>query len=146
MGYNDRGQCPMLVDDKCSIYEDRPQTCRDYDCRIFTATGICEAHESQAPIAQRVREWVFHYRSDEDRQEHTTLQAAAAFLEKNRDLFPPGTLPGQPGPLAIAAIGIYRLFAGIAHQANSVIVQAIDTALSGGTPRGSRRCSPRARE
>ena len=68
---------------------------------IFAATGICESHESQATIAQRVGEWVFHYRSDEDRQEHATLQAATAFLEKNRDLFPPGTLPRQPGPLAI---------------------------------------------
>src|SRR4051812_18756771 len=35
MGYNKKGECPMLVDGKCSIYEDRPQTCRDYDCRIF---------------------------------------------------------------------------------------------------------------
>ncbi len=31
MGYDDRGYCPMLVDDKCSIYEDRPQACRTYD-------------------------------------------------------------------------------------------------------------------
>ena len=40
MGYCDKGQCPMLVDNQCSIYEHRPQTCRDYDCRVFAATGI----------------------------------------------------------------------------------------------------------
>jgi Fe-S-cluster containining protein len=40
MGYTDQGYCPMLVAGECSIYEDRPQTCRDYDCRVFAATGI----------------------------------------------------------------------------------------------------------
>ena len=30
----------MLVDGRCSIYEHRPRTCRTYDCRIFTATGL----------------------------------------------------------------------------------------------------------
>src|SRR2546429_9001558 len=28
MGYNDNGHCPMLIDNKCSIYEYRRQTCR----------------------------------------------------------------------------------------------------------------------
>ena len=34
------GTCQMLNAGKCSIYEDRPQTCLDYDCRIFTAAGV----------------------------------------------------------------------------------------------------------
>lgn len=130
MGYDEQGRCPMLIDDRCSIYEDRPQTCRDFDCRIYAATALSDDHETQAVIAQRVREWVFHYESEEERQEHATLQAAAAFLEKNRGLFPPGTLPNQPGPLAIVAIRIYRLFAGIAQKTSAEIVHAIATALS----------------
>jgi Fe-S-cluster containining protein len=28
------GSCVYLVDDKCSIYEERPHTCRTYDCRV----------------------------------------------------------------------------------------------------------------
>src|SRR5437763_4457379 len=40
LGYDDRGQCPMLVDNQCSIYSHRPRTCRAYDCRVFAATGI----------------------------------------------------------------------------------------------------------
>ena len=40
MGYNEHGCCPMLTGGKCSIYEHRSQTCRSYDCRIFTAAGI----------------------------------------------------------------------------------------------------------
>jgi Fe-S-cluster containining protein len=40
MGYDERGRCPMLIDEVCSIYEHRPRTCRTYDCRVFPAAGI----------------------------------------------------------------------------------------------------------
>jgi Fe-S-cluster containining protein len=30
---NERGGCSMLIDKKCSIYENRPFACRQYDCR-----------------------------------------------------------------------------------------------------------------
>ena len=40
LGYDEHGHCPMLVDDKCSIYEHRPISCRNYDCRIFLAALI----------------------------------------------------------------------------------------------------------
>src|SRR5438552_2615582 len=53
LGYDERGHCPMLVDGRCSIYEHRPQTCRIYDCRVFTAAGIELAEPSKAEIAAR---------------------------------------------------------------------------------------------
>lgn len=60
MGYDERGHCPMLVDDECSIYADRPQTCRDFDCRVLAAAGLSPEpaslpHEviAQGGIAQR---------------------------------------------------------------------------------------------
>ena len=30
---NKTGGCSMFVDGACSIYEDRPQACRQFDCR-----------------------------------------------------------------------------------------------------------------
>jgi Fe-S-cluster containining protein len=30
---NKQGGCAMLIDGKCSIYEDRPKACRQFDCR-----------------------------------------------------------------------------------------------------------------
>lgn len=33
------GECVYLVKGKCSIYERRPQTCRQFDCRDFYHTG-----------------------------------------------------------------------------------------------------------
>ena len=112
MGFNEKGQCPMLVDDRCSIYEDRPQTCRDYDCRVFTATGIDPGSEGgRAQIAARVRLWKFTYRDDAARAVYSAVQAAAAFLLDHRDCFPHETLPRTPVQLAMLAIQVHEVFA-----------------------------------
>jgi hypothetical protein len=118
----------MLAAGGCSIYEHRPRTCRDYDCRIFAATGVPVDPRTQTAIAQRVGEWEFGYRQEEGRTQHRTLHLAADFLRKNRDLFPPGTLPAQPAQLALLAIRVYRLFASadeIAFVPDSSLVHAI---------------------
>lgn len=138
MGYTENGQCPMLVDNECSIYEYRPQTCRDYDCRIFAATGVPVDARKQAEIAQRVEAWVFDYENDESRGEQSTLRAAAAFLQKNRDLFPQGSLPAYPVQLAALAVRISKVFAEMTAKRrddptaapDAVIARAILNALS----------------
>jgi uncharacterized protein len=76
--YDERGHCPMLVDGRCSIYEHRPRTCRTYDCRIFTATGLdvdAEA-ETKADIAARSRRWRFTFPTDDDHRHHAAVRAA----------------------------------------------------------------------
>ena len=132
MGYNDEGHCPMLVDNECSIYEHRPQTCRDYDCRVFAATGVAVDEQTQAEIADRVKAWVFRYESEESREGHTVVKQAAAFLQRNRDLFPVGSLPNYPVQLAALAVRIYRLFSDttVKNRPDAVIAQAIVSALS----------------
>ena len=140
MGYDDQGRCPMLKGGECSIYEDRPQTCRDYDCRVFAATGIAVDREAQPEIARRVAAWAFTYESGESRAEHGTVQAAAAFLQANRDLFPPGSLPNYPVQLAALAVRIYRLFSDLtsktpqdaSRDSDAAIAQAILSALRDG--------------
>ena len=78
MGYDENGHCPMLRDGACSIYDDRPRTCRTYDCRIFAATGLeLEEHEKPA-IAVRSRRWVFDFSSDLDRAARDAVLAAVA--------------------------------------------------------------------
>lgn len=111
MGYDDQGQCPMLIANECSIYEHRPQTCRDYDCRVFAATGVAVDEPTQAEIAQRVKAWAFAYENNESREEHSNVKAAARFLQENRELFPQGAIPAYPVQLAALAVRIYRLFA-----------------------------------
>ncbi|MGA2047257.1 MAG: hypothetical protein ABSG96_06170 [Terracidiphilus sp.] len=138
MGYNDSGECPMLVNGECSIYEDRPQTCRAYDCRVFAATGIAVDRETQPEIARRVNEWVFNYESEESRWEHRVVEQAARFLSENRDLFPHGSLPNYPVQLAAVAIQIYKLFNELTENRDkclsgledAAIAQAVVAALS----------------
>ena len=136
MGYDDQGRCPMLVDNECSIYEDRPQTCRDYDCRVFAATGIAVDPKTQAEIATRVQAWAFDYESEKSREEHRAVKESAAFLEKNRDLFRPGSLPRYPVQLAALAITIYKLFAELTGKKptaapDAAIAKAIMNAMKG---------------
>ncbi|HEX3542140.1 MAG TPA: YkgJ family cysteine cluster protein, partial [Acidimicrobiales bacterium] len=62
LGYDERGHCPMLVDGKCSIYEDRPRACRTYDCRVFAAAGV----ELDNAIGDQARRWRFRFPHAED--------------------------------------------------------------------------------
>ena len=104
MGYDQHGNCPMLVEGKCSIYSDRPKTCRNYDCRIFVAAGIEVGGKEKNRIQERVGKWRFTYPTDRDRQEHDAVLATARFLRENPGLFPGGTVPGSSSQLAILAI------------------------------------------
>lgn len=86
LGYDENGHCPMLVDDRCSIYEHRPKTCRTYDCRIYAAAGV-EVDETEKPgIARRARRWRFDYPSPADEAEHDAVRAAAAYVREQEDL------------------------------------------------------------
>lgn len=74
LGYDERGHCPMLVDDRCSIYEHRPRTCRTYDCRVFAATGVAIA--DKPAVAAQVARWRFSFPTEEDRARYEAVRAA----------------------------------------------------------------------
>jgi len=78
LGYDEHGRCPMLVDERCSIYAHRPRTCRVYDCRAFAATGTALDEPSDAAIQVRVRRWRFSYPTADDRAAHDELLANVA--------------------------------------------------------------------
>jgi uncharacterized protein len=103
------GSCPMLKERKCSIYAQRPQTCRDYDCRIFAAAGIAAGGEDRSVINRRVSEWRFTYHTDGDLAAHAAVRLAAAFIKEKRDSFP-GRVPTAPTGIAVLAIKVYTVF------------------------------------
>ena len=70
----------MLMDDSCTIYRDRPRTCRSYDCRIFAATGLAETAPEKAQIMARAGRWRFDYATPEDRERHEALRKGARYL------------------------------------------------------------------
>jgi hypothetical protein len=118
------------VEGDCSIYEDRPQTCRDFDCRIFAATGISVDEERQPEIAQRVKAWAFDYGTEESREQHAAVKQAAEFLQRNKDLFPPRSFPAYAVQLAALAVRIYRLFRELAGNVRSHGAALSDAAIA----------------
>mgnify|MGYP002783618191 CR=1 FL=1 len=112
MGYDARGHCPMLRDGRCSIYADRPQTCRTYDCRVYAAAGIGPGADKPA-IGARVKQWEFAYASAEARREHEAVKRAAQFIRNDATSFPPGSAPSRPAEVAVAAVKAYEAFLGV---------------------------------
>jgi Fe-S-cluster containining protein len=102
LGYDDKGHCPMLVDGRCSIYENRPRTCRTYDCRVFAAAGVEVDDENAPAIADRARRWRFDLPTADDQADYEALRAAARFLSQDGD--------HHPTEIAVLALEVYDLF------------------------------------
>ena len=80
LGYDERGHCPMLIDNRCSIYEHRPVTCRTYDCRVFPASEVVLDDDTKVLIARQAQRWRFSFPTEADRDQHDAVRAAATFL------------------------------------------------------------------
>src|SRR6478609_3360865 len=94
MGFREDGSCPFLSQRSCSIYAGRPQTCRDYDCRIYAAAGLLPDGERQA-IAERVGAWEFGFSSAQDNADAKAVMLAAQFIRANQALFPSAMRAGS---------------------------------------------------
>jgi hypothetical protein len=105
----------MLQDRACSIYANRPRTCRDYDCRMLAAAGL-DAGAGAPAINDRVRAWVFSYEGDAERCAHDAVRAAAAFVRDRRDCFPGGMAPTVPTEIAVLAVKVYPVFLNSPHD------------------------------
>jgi Fe-S-cluster containining protein len=148
LGYDGKGHCPMFKDDACSIYADRPRTCRAYDCRIFAATGLAEA--DKPAISRQAERWRFGFPSAEDERRFRAVRAAARFLRRHADAFPPGFVPGNATRQAALAIRVHAVFLepgrDVAETA-AAILRSAGITPDGGAPRpdaGSHR-KPAAR-
>ena len=114
LGYDERGACPVLVDDRCSIYEDRLLVCRTYDCRIYAATGVAPDRDE---IARQVRRWRFSYETAQDRELHEAVLAAVRFIREHPDCLPSRAAYEQPIRVATLAVATHEAFGEGAHAA-----------------------------
>ena len=110
MGYNDLGNCPMLIDNACSIYSARPRTCRTYDCRIFPAAGLEIDAATKRAIAERVGQWEFEHSTERSVERHAAVKRGATFLAHRRKELPAGSVPTNTTQLAGMAIALHELF------------------------------------
>lgn len=109
MGFSSNGHCRMFQAGGCSIYTDRPETCRTYDCRIYAAAGI-DAGEERETINRRIAAWRFDYPTAEDWREHRAVMAAASYLRQHPVRFPSGRIPSRPAEIAVLAVKTYEVF------------------------------------
>jgi len=109
LGFNKKGLCPMFADNKCSIYDYRPLTCRTYDCRIFKATGL-DVEDDRVLIYQQSNRWKFNFSDKRDLKNHRSLRAAAKFINDHAGAFPEGFIPGNIPQKAMIAVKIYEVF------------------------------------
>ena len=110
LGYDERGHCPMLVDDKCSIYEHRPRTCRVYDCRVFPAAGVNIEEPDKALIDQQANRWRFSYSTDDGRVRHEAVRAAATFLDEHAAVVFDGAAAPNNTQRAVLAVELNDAF------------------------------------
>ena len=106
LGFDQAGRCPMLVDDACTIYDQRPRTCRMYDCRVFPATGLSPAADGRPDIAAAAAQWAFTV-DEVGATDREALAAAVRFLTRHGE-----ALGGFSSAthLAVAAIRVHDLF------------------------------------
>ena len=104
LGYDERGHCPMLVDNCCSIYAHRPRACRVYDCRVFAAAGLELDEPEKSEINERARRWRFRYPTAREREQHDAVQALATALREHPERLPDGVAPTNTTQVAVFAV------------------------------------------
>jgi Fe-S-cluster containining protein len=110
MGYLSGGLCPMLKAGNCSIYQNRPSTCRAFDCRILAVAGLHIEGQWNERINNRVRAWQFSFLSEEGRQRYKAINNAAAFIKNNPTAFPNNRAPSDSATIAVLAIKVHSVF------------------------------------
>jgi uncharacterized protein len=133
MGYREDGTCPMLCAGSCVIYADRPQTCRDYDCRIYAAAGVLPDGDRPV-IRERVSAWQFEFGSPEESRAAEALRQAAGFIRSHSALFPAAMRADSATAASVLAVKTWKVFLdadqtpGIGESIQQVVQRVIDTA------------------
>lgn len=109
LGFQPDGHCRMLVGRECSIYQDRPETCRSYDCRVYAAADMT-AGEGRTEINERIKRWRFSFPGQQDQAEQLAVAATARYLRQHPVRFPGGHVPSRPSEIAVLAVKAYRVF------------------------------------
>jgi uncharacterized protein len=110
LGYDKQGRCPMLVRNKCSIYRNRPVTCRSFDCRLLAASGLAAEHNFNNLIFQQAQRWIFRCPSKNDLNLLSAVQNAARFLTRHPECIQDKRDPIDEIQLSVLAIKVYDVF------------------------------------
>lgn len=56
------GACVHLGPNGCTVYEHRPNACRNYDCRVFSLTGVLDSYGNSLKATAAPSRRVMHRR------------------------------------------------------------------------------------
>lgn len=105
----------MFKGGQCSIYPYRPETCRQYDCRVFPATGVYPEDE-QSEIYRKAKDWEFDVSSLVDHEAFKAVRASSSFIDTYHDHFPKEFVPRSSPQRAVLAIRIHPEFIGVDRE------------------------------
>lgn len=125
MGFDSDGRCPMLTDDRCSIYESRPRACRTYDCRVFSATGVSIDEPARRAVAERVSAWEWQPDPEGDAT-RAAVTAAARFLARREEALPDDLVPRSATGRALMALELHELFRPDPADDDAVLLPVIE--------------------
>lgn len=132
LGYDEKGHCPMFVENECSIYAVRPQTCCDFDCRVFSVTGL-PVDENKPEIARQAFRWKFEFPEERDHSLFNAVQRAATFLKEHATCLPIGIVTKNTTNQAVIALLVYEVFldfsAVLADDGSAEQIQKIANAI-----------------
>jgi hypothetical protein len=109
LGYDERGHCPMLIDNRCSIYAHRPRTCRTYDCRILPDAGLA-GDDDKVLISRQAQRWQFTFPTPTARAEYDAVGTAVTYLDQHPDLLSDTSIPTSATRVAVLAVQVHHLF------------------------------------
>jgi hypothetical protein len=129
MGFREDGSCPFMQRGRCAIYTGRPQTCRDYDCRIYAAAGL-DPDGDRPAISARVKAWRFRFESEQERGDVEAMRTAAGFIRTHQAHFPPAMRAGSATAAAVLAVKTFAVFrdGGGARAPEEIVPRVIDAA------------------
>ena len=109
MKFREDGTCPLFCQGKCSVYQHRPRTCRDYDCRVYAATGLVPDGDRPV-IGERVAAWRFSYRTEDERRDARAVRRAAEFIRSSGTVLPAQLRLDSSAAVAVLAVKVYPVF------------------------------------
>jgi hypothetical protein len=107
LAYDEAGCCPMLAEGRCTVYADRPLTCRTYDCRVYAATGVAPDRDA---IAQQVRRWRFSFPAPIDRERRAAVLSAVRYMRAHPESLSSEAARLQPVRIAVLAVAVHEAF------------------------------------
>jgi len=110
LGYDEQGRCPMLTGNTCSIYRNRPATCRMFDRRVIAASGLADSGNENNPIFQQARRWQFIFSTKREINLLSAVQAAAVFLSKHHLCVQTDLVPMDAIQISVTAVKVYDVF------------------------------------